>query len=50
MEGEREGEKQKFVVSSRAPPTGDMAYNPGMRPTLGIKLVILWLTGWHSTY
>ena len=32
MEGEREGEKHQCVVASRAPPTGDMACNPGMCP------------------
>ena len=29
-EGEREGEKHQCVVASSAPPTGDMACNPGM--------------------
>ena len=32
MEGEREGEKQHCVVVSHAPPTGDLAGNPGMCP------------------
>ena len=31
-EGEREGEKHQCVVASRAPPTGDLAHNPGMCP------------------
>ena len=31
-EGEREGEKHQCVVASRAPPTGDLACNPGMCP------------------
>ena len=31
-EGEREGEKHLCVVASRMPPTGDLAYNPGMCP------------------
>ena len=31
-EGEREGEKHQYVVASSAPPTGDLAYNPGMYP------------------
>ena len=31
-EGESEGEKHQCVVSSRAPPTGDLAQNPGMCP------------------
>ena len=29
-EGDREGEKHPCVVASRAPPTGDLACNPGM--------------------
>ena len=31
-EGEREGEKPQSVVASCAPPTGDLACNPGMCP------------------
>ena len=31
-EGEREGEKHQSVVASSAPPTGDLARNPGMCP------------------
>ena len=31
-EGEREGEKHYCVVASCAPPTGDLARNPGMCP------------------
>ena len=31
-EGEREGEKQQCAVTSRVPPTGDLAYNPGKCP------------------
>ena len=31
-EGEREGEKHQRMVASRAPPTGDLAHNPGMCP------------------
>ena len=31
-EGEREGEKHHCGVASRAPPTGDVACNPGMCP------------------
>ena len=34
-EGEREGEKHQCVVASHAPPTGDLAHNPGMRPDWG---------------
>ena len=30
--GEREGEKHQYVVASYAPPTGDLAQNPGMCP------------------
>ena len=31
-EGDREGEKPHCVVASQAPPTGDLACNPGMCP------------------
>ena len=31
-EEEREGEKHQCVVASRAPPTGNLARNPGMCP------------------
>ena len=31
-EGEREGEIHQCVVASPAPPTGDLASNPGMCP------------------
>ena len=31
-EGEREGEKHRCVVASRAPPTRDLAHNPGLCP------------------
>ena len=31
-EGEREGEKHQCVVASHAPPTRDLACNPGMCP------------------
>ena len=31
-EGEREGEEHQSVVYSHAPPTGDLACNPGMCP------------------
>ena len=31
-EGEREEEKHQCVVASHAPPTGDLACNPGMCP------------------
>ena len=40
-EGEREGEKHQCVDASHAPPTGDLACNPGMCPRLGIKLSTL---------
>ena len=30
--GDREGEKHQCVVASHAPPTGDLAFNPGMCP------------------
>ena len=31
-EGEREGKKHQCVVTSYTPPTGDLAYNPGLCP------------------
>ena len=31
-EGERGGDKHQCVVASHAPPTGDLAHNPGMCP------------------
>ena len=31
-EREREGEKHQCVIASQAPPTGDLAHNPGMCP------------------
>ena len=31
-EEEREGEKHPCVVASHAPPTGDLAHNPGICP------------------
>ena len=31
-EAEREGKKHQCVVASHAPPTGDLARNPGMCP------------------
>ena len=31
-EGERERKKHQCVVASQVPPTGDLAYNPGMCP------------------
>ena len=33
--GEREGEKHQCVVASYAPPSGDLAHNPGMCPKWG---------------
>ena len=32
MEGETEGEKHQCVAASHAPPTGDLACNPGVCP------------------
>ena len=49
-EGERKGEKHQGVVASRAPPTRDLACNPGMCPRLGIKPATLWFTGQHSVH
>ena len=36
-EGEREGEKHQCVVRSHAPPTSDLARNPGMCPDLDLN-------------
>ena len=49
-EGEREGEKHQCVVASCAPPTGDMARNPGMCPSLGIKPTTLSFSDQHSIH
>ena len=37
-EGEREGEKYQCGVVSHMPPTGDLAYNPGMCPDWELNL------------
>ena len=37
-EGEREGEKHQGVVACHAPPTGDLAHNPGMCPDWELNL------------
>ena len=50
MEGEREEENHQCVVASQAPPTGDLAHNPGMCPRLGIEPATLWFAGWRSIY
>ena len=49
-EGEREEEKHQCVVASHAPPTGDLAHNPGMGSRLGIELATLWFSGRHSVH
>ena len=49
-EGEKEGEKHPCMVTSWAPPTGDLAQNPGVCPRLGIKPATLWFTGWSSIH
>ena len=36
--GEREGEQHQCVVSSCAPPTGDLAHKPGMCPDWELNL------------
>ena len=48
--GGREGEKHQCVVPSHAPPTGDLAYNPGMCSRLGIELATLWFAGQLSIH
>ena len=51
---EKEGEKHQCVVASHAPPTRDLARNPGMCQRLGIELATLWFavcaqsTGLHQ--
>ena len=47
---EKEGETHGCVVASHAPPTGDLACNPGMCPELRIELVTLWFTVQHSIH
>ena len=37
-EGEREGEKHQYVVTSHVPPTGDLAHNPGVCPDWELNL------------
>ena len=49
-EGERERQKHQCVVASHAPPTGDLAFNPGMCPRLGIEPATLWFPGRHSVH
>ena len=49
-EEEREGEKHQCVVASCAPPTGDLAHNPGMCRRLGMEWVTLWFAGWYSIH
>ena len=46
--GGRKRGKHQCVVVPRAPPTGDLACNPGMCPRLGIQLATLGFTGQHS--
>ena len=48
-EGER-GEKHQSVVASCVPPYRGPGLQPRHVPCLGIKLVTLWLIGWHSTH
>ena len=31
-EGEKEGEKHQYMIASHAPPTGELARNPGVCP------------------
>ena len=49
-EGEGEGKKYQCVVASHVPLTGDLAYNPGMYPRLGIEHATLWSSGQHSIH
>ena len=50
LERERTGEKHQCVVASHAPPTGDLAHNPGMCPKVGIKQATLQFPGQCSTH
>ena len=49
-EGERVGENHQYVVTSHASLTGDLAYNPGIYPKLGIEPATLWFAGQHSIH
>ena len=49
-EGERVGENHQYVVTSHASLTGDLAYNPGVCPKLGIEPATLWFAGQHSIH
>ena len=48
--GGKKGGKPECVVSSRVPPTGDLAHNPGTCPRLLIEPVTLQFAGWHSIH
>ena len=47
---EKEREKHQCVVVSHTPPTGDLACNPNMYTSLGIKPAIPWFIGLHSIH
>ena len=40
----------KYMVASCMPPTGDLACNPGMCPSLGLKPTTLWFAGRRSIH
>ena len=47
----REGKGgRECVIASHAPPTGDLAYNLGVCPRLGIEPVVLWFSGLCSIH
>ena len=48
--GGREGEKHQCVVAFGAPPTGDLAYNPGVCPDWELNQQTLWCADWHSIH
>ena len=43
--GRKRRRETQCVVVSHVPPSGDLACNPGMCPTLGIEQMTLWFTG-----
>ena len=51
LEKEEEREKHKCVIASPAPPTGDLARNPGMCPDWESNWQpTLWFAGRHSIH
>ena len=44
--GRKRERKYQCMVASCAPPTGDLAHNPGVYSRMGMELATLWFTGW----